>query len=166
MAGPPSDVGKGEVPGPNPVASTGVRAGIPRRQPLLPWAPWTRRDSGSPLSADQYQRVVAYRTVLQPDKSRGYAHAVIVAVDLRHTALHFVLGYEEPVSKNTFDRPGVIPAADYQPGVLLAAFNGGFQAKHGQFGAMADGQVALPARDGLGTLAIYQEREHRPGGLG
>jgi hypothetical protein len=41
--------------------------------------------------------------------------------------------------------------------VLLAAFNGGFQARHGQFGAMADGVTALPPRDGLGTLVIYKD---------
>ena len=104
-----------------------------------------------------YKRVVAYRTALQPDEKRGYAHAVIVAVDLRHTYLHFVLGYEEPVSDNKFDRPGAIPKEDFQPGIILGAFNGGFQAKHGQFGAMADGQVALPARDGFGTIAIYKD---------
>jgi hypothetical protein len=110
-----------------------------------------------PFITDQYQRVVVYRTVLQPDPGRGYAHAVIMAVDVRHTRLNFALGYEEPVSPNKFDRPGIIPDQDYQPGVLLAAFNGGFQAKHGQFGAMADGQVALPPRDGLGTLVINKD---------
>jgi len=41
---------------------------------------------------DKYQRVVACRTVLQPDKKRGFAHAVIVAMDLRHSYLHYVLG--------------------------------------------------------------------------
>ncbi len=107
--------------------------------------------------ADKYQRVVAYRTVLQPDKTRGYSHAVVVAIDLRHTYLHFVLGYEEPVSDHKFDRPGVIPKEDLQPGIILGAFNGGFQAKHGQFGAMADGQIALPARDKLGTIVIYKD---------
>jgi hypothetical protein len=36
-------------------------------------------------------------------------------------------------------------------------FNGGFKARHGHFGAMADDVIALPARDGLGTLAIYKD---------
>jgi hypothetical protein len=128
-----------------------------RPAPLPPMGSLDREGQWQPFITDQYQRVVAYRTALQPDKSRGYAHAVIVAIDLRHTRLHFVLGYEEPVSPNQFARPGIIPTQDYQAGVLLAAFNGGFQAKHGQFGAMADGQVALPAREGLGTLVIYKD---------
>jgi hypothetical protein len=124
---------------------------------LTPMGSLDQEGRWQPYISDGSQRVVAYRTVLQPDKGRGYAHAVIVALDMRHVVLHLVLGYEEPVSPNTFDRPGVIPAQDAQPGVLLGAFNGGFQAKHGQFGAMADGQVALPARDGLGTLVIYKD---------
>jgi hypothetical protein len=124
---------------------------------LTPMGSLQNEGQWQPYITDQNQRVVAYRTVLQPDPARGYAHAVVVAIDLVHTRLHFVLGYEEPVSDHTFDRPGVIPAQDFQPGILLGAFNGGFQAKHGHFGAMADGQLALPARDGLGTLVIYQD---------
>ena len=42
-----------------------------------------------------------------------------------------------------------------QPGVLIATFNGGFKARHGNYGAMADGLVALPAIDGLATVAMY-----------
>jgi hypothetical protein len=146
----------------NNASSTSTSSTVTTVPPFLPAAltPMGSLDNEGqwqPYITDQYQRVVAYRAVLQPDKRRGYAHAVIVAMDMRHTLLHFVLGYEEPVSKNRFERPGVIPAQDLQPGVLLGAFNGGFQAKHGQFGAMADGQVALPARDGLGTLVIYPD---------
>jgi hypothetical protein len=139
--------------------STTTTTTEPAFQPasLVPIGALENEGQWQPYITDQHQRVVAYRTVLQPDPTRGYAHAVIVAVDLSHTRLHFVLGYDEPVSNHQFDRPGVIPAADFQPGVLLGAFNGGFQAKHGQFGAMADGQVALPARKGLGTVVIYQD---------
>src|SRR5262249_5079952 len=54
-------------------------------------------------------------------------------------------------------RSGAIPAADLQPGVLIATFNGGFKARHGQYGAMADGLVALPAIRGLATVAMYSD---------
>lgn len=128
-----------------------------RPSPVAPMGTLENEGQWQSYITDKYQRVVAYRTVLQPDKKRGYAHAVIVAIDLRHTYLHFVLGYEEPVSDHTFDRPGAIPKEDFQPGIILGAFNGGFQAKHGQFGAMADGQVALPARDDFGTIVIYKD---------
>ena len=143
--------------GPAPASTTTTTEPMFQPAALTPMGSLDNEGQWQPYITDQNQRVVAYRAVLQPDKARGYAHAVIVAVDLRHTRLHFVLGYEEPVSDHKFDRPGVIPARDLQPGILLGAFNGGFQAKHGRFGAMADGQVALPARDGLGTIVIYQD---------
>ena len=145
-----------DAPPAEPTTTTTTEAAF---QPaaLAPMGSLQNEGQWQPYVTDQNQRVVAYRAVLQPDPGRGYAHAVVVAVDLTHARLHFVLGYEEPVSSNRFDRPGVIPAQDLQAGILLGAFNGGFQAKHGHFGAMADGQVALPAIDGLGTLVIYQD---------
>jgi hypothetical protein len=101
--------------------------------------------------------VVAYRTFLQPDPARPYTLVAVVAMDLTRTQLHFVLGTTEPAGENNQPRSGAIPQADRVPNVLLAAFNGGFQARHGQFGAMADGVTALPPRDGLGTLVIYKD---------
>ncbi len=111
----------------------------------------------SPYITDPSGRTVGFRTALQPDSQRGFAIAAVVALDLNHTSLHFVLGTKEPVSDHPIDRPGKIPTADLQPGRLLAAFNGGFQARHGSFGAMANGVEALPARDKLGTLVIYSD---------
>jgi Phosphodiester glycosidase len=99
---------------------------------------------------------VGYRTFLQPDPARPYTLVAIVAVDLTRTRLHFVLGSIEPAGENKEPRSGAIPQADRAVHVLLAAFNGGFQARHGQFGAMADGIIALPPREGLGTLVIYR----------
>jgi hypothetical protein len=103
---------------------------------------------------------VAYRTFLQPDPARPYALVAVVAIDLTHTRLHFVLGTIEPASPiataDAATRTGSIPAADRVANVLLAAFNGGFKARHGEFGAMANGITALPPKDGLGTVAIYK----------
>ena len=101
---------------------------------------------------------VAYRTFLEPDPSRPYTLVAIVAVDLTSTRLHFVLGSEEPAGENKFTqlRSGAIPPTDRAEKVLLAAFNGGFKARHGQFGAMSGGITALPPRDGFGTLVIYK----------
>jgi hypothetical protein len=99
---------------------------------------------------------IADLTSFQPDPKRPYAVAAVVAFDLTHTRLHFVLGTIEPYSPNSAPRSGAIPASDRVPGVLLAMFNGGFKAHQGMFGAMSGGVVALPPRDGLGTLAIDQ----------
>ena len=99
---------------------------------------------------------VAYRTFIQPDPERPYTLVAIVAIDLTRTRLHFVLGRSEPAGENTQPRSGAIPQADRVANVLLAAFNGGFQARHGQSGAMAGGILALPPKDGFGTLVIYK----------
>jgi hypothetical protein len=112
---------------------------------------------------DSSGRVVAQRTFLQPDASRPYALAAVVAFDLGAAHLHFVLGSEEPASSILVSRPGKIPASDLQPGQLLAAFNGGFKAEHGHFGAMINGVTVLPPRAGLGTIAIYDDGTVRLG---
>ncbi len=104
---------------------------------------------------DAQGNTVAYRTFLQPDPGRPYALVAVVAVDLTRTRLHFVLGTIEPAGGNGPPRSGAIPKTDRIAKVLLATFNGGFKARHGQFGAMADGVTALPPRDGLGTLVLY-----------
>jgi hypothetical protein len=130
-----------------------------------PWqpaavAPMAAADGEGVWSAyiqDAAGNTVAYRTFLQPDPSRPYTLVAIVAIDLTHTRLHFVLGSEEPAGTNTQPRSGAIPKPDRVPNVLLAAFNGGFKARHGQFGAMAGGVVALQPRNGLGTLVMYAD---------
>jgi hypothetical protein len=130
-----------------------------------PWRPADLQPMGtldnegqwSPYLTDSSGRTVGYRTALQPDKKRGFAVAAIVAMDMRYVRLHFVLGYNEPKSDVKIDRPGTIPEADLKPGRLLGAFNGGFQAEHGAFGAMQDGIVALPPRPGFGTVVIYSD---------
>jgi hypothetical protein len=49
---------------------------------------------------------------------------------------------------------------------VLAAFNGGFKARHGHFGAMADGVTVLPPRDGFGTIALYRDGQIQIGAWG
>jgi Phosphodiester glycosidase len=108
------------------------------------------------LHAVDGQETVAYRTFLEPDPHRPYSVIAIVAFDLQSTRLHFILGTVEPIpAKPQPSRTGTIPASDLQPGTLLATFNGGFKARHGHFGAMADSLVALPPINGLATVAMY-----------
>src|SRR5271157_404687 len=125
--------------------------------PLVPLGALRGAGGWAPYIQDAAGRTVAFLTSFQPDPGRAYAVAAVVAFDLHHTRLHFVLGTIEPYAPDSPPRSGAIPKADRSPGVLLAMFNGGFKSRHGQFGAMADGVVALPARDGLGTLAIDRE---------
>jgi len=120
----------------------------------------------SPYIQDSHGRTVAYLTSFQPDPGRAYAVAAAVAFDLDRTRLHFVLGTIEPYAPDSPPRTGAIPLSDRAPGVLLAMFNGGFKGRHGEFGAMAGGVVALPAREGLGTVAIDHQGGVRIGQWG
>lgn len=115
---------------------------------------------------DAQGRTVAYQTFLLPDSHRVYARATILAFDLNATRLHFVLGTDEPKSPVTLERSGQIPEVDLQPGVLLAVLNGGFKARHGNFGVMVNGVTLLPLRNELGTVAIYADGHPRIGRWG
>lgn len=112
----------------------------------------------TPYIYDTTGRVAAYRTFLQPDKERPYAVTAVVVFNLGISRLGFVLGSEEPISTNTkVYRPGGIPLADKQPGVLLATFNGGFKAQHGQYGTFYEGNIMLSGRPGMSTLLLYRD---------
>jgi hypothetical protein len=172
LAGPPGTSALAPSPStaplPTPRATAAVSATLPGWQlPALPilgsipsagqWSPYLRDAAG---------QVVAARAFLQPDPDRPYAVAAIVAFDLHATRLHFVLGSDEPHSTVALRRTGTIPAADRAPGVLLAAFNGGFKARHGHFGAMVDGTTVLPPIDGFGTVTIARDGQVRIGAWG
>jgi hypothetical protein len=55
---------------------------------------------------------------------------------------------------------------DLQPGILLAAFNGGFKTEHGHFGVMFNGKDIVPPRAGMETVGFYDNGSIRMGGWG
>lgn len=134
--------------------------------PLIVPAPKSGAGQWTPFLLDADGKPIAYRTFLQPDPVRPYAVAAIVAFDLKMTRLHFVLGKVEPYSTVVLNRPGRIPSSDLKAGVLLAAFNGGFKAHQGNFGAMVNGVTILPPRPGFGTVGIYTDGSVRIGEWG
>jgi hypothetical protein len=111
----------------------------------------------APYITDSQGHKVAYRTFVQPDPARPYTIAAIVAIDLAQTRLHYILGSKEPSSGVRVERTGFIPREDRGPGILLAAFNGGYKTEHGAYGVMVDGITLMPMRAGIGTLAIYED---------
>ncbi len=121
------------------------------------WLPYIQGTNGDTL---------AFRTFLQPDPTRPYTLVAVVAFDLNHTRLHFIMGTLEPAAPGAPARTGMMPAADREPNILLAAFNGGFKARHGEFGAMQDGITYLPPKYGLGTVVIYRDGSIRLGEWG
>jgi len=133
---------------------------------ILPMGTVAGEGQWSPYLYNRSGEVIAQRGFLQPDPQRPYALVAVVAFDLSKTRLHFVPGFDEPKSSVPADRPGTILAADIAPGVLVAAFNGGFKAQHGHFGAMSAGVVLIPPRPGLGTVGIYNDGKVQIGAWG
>jgi hypothetical protein len=121
------------------------------------WQPYLYNSTGD---------VVGLRTFLLPDPDRPYATVAIVAFDLKQTSLHYVLGVDEPKLPDGPGGSGTIPTQDKQPDQLLAAFNGGFMATHGEYGAMSNGTIALPAKIPYGTVAIYENGDIQIGEWG
>lgn len=163
----------------SPAAGQAPAAGVSQITQKMPFTQWTPQPVPAmgnlqgegvwePYITNASGQVVAYKTFVQPDPSRPYAVVAVVAFNLKAIQLNFVLGTQEPyASKHPPVRAsGTIPSQDMTPGVLLAAFNGGFKYAQGQFGAMANGLVSAPPREGLGTIVIYPDGRIKMGAWG
>lgn len=104
-----------------------------------------------------------YKTLLHPDKERGWAEVFVVAVDLTRVTLHVVPGTQEPKADNPagekLERPAVIPQSDDEE--LLAAFNGGFMTEHGGYGMKVDGVTIVSPKPKACTVAVYPDQSVR-----
>jgi hypothetical protein len=100
-----------------------------------------------------------YATLLHPDPERRWAELFVVALPSALIQLRPVPGSEEPATDNpraaTLPDRGLIPARTRD--TLLAAFNGGFRAEHGQHGMRVDGVTLLPARSDMCTVAGFTD---------
>jgi len=99
------------------------------------------------------------KTLLHPDKDRGWAEVFVVAVDLRRVTLHVVPGTQEPKADNPaaekLERPAVIPATAHEE--LLGAFNGGFMTEHGGYGMRLDDVTIVAPKPKACTIAVYKD---------
>jgi hypothetical protein len=120
------------------------------------WVPIS--DPGRPTGA-----VPMYKTMVHSDPRRPYAVLAVAAIDTRALDLELQAGTHEPQSNRVLraERPGVVPPE--QASRLVAAFNGGFRATHGQYGMMLGGKEYLPPRDFACTLARYRDGALRIG---
>ena len=90
---------------------------------------------------------VMARALVHPNPFKGFAFVDVVAFDLAATELHFVAGTIEPESTvvPSAERSGLVRREHFAS--LLAVFNGGFMARHGQYGMMLEGAVLVPPRE-------------------
>ncbi|HTV18050.1 MAG TPA: hypothetical protein VMG12_05250, partial [Polyangiaceae bacterium] len=98
---------------------------------------------------------VMAKTLIHPDPERSYAEVFVVAMPTSAIEVRLVAGTEEPES-DTPDVARLEPRGFIAPGDergLLAAFNGGFRARHGHHGMLTGGVSLLPLRAELCTIS-------------
>lgn len=90
---------------------------------------------------------------IRTDKKRIWSQTFVTLWDPRQVELNAMSGTVEPRSATGETGPGIVPR---DPAVLsrfVAAFNGGFQAVHGDFGMMSDRVIYLPPKPYAATVA-------------
>ena len=98
-----------------------------------------------------------YQSWIRPDPNRSFAQVAVTAWDPSRVHLGFVAGTREPDGSTGLKGTGTIPR---RPGLLprlVAAFNGGFQTKHGHWGMVVEEQVLLPPLGGGATIATTED---------
>ena len=89
---------------------------------------------------------------LRPDPHRSDVRVYVTLWDPRQVALHMQSGTVEPVSASGECGLGVVPRSPSTMKRVVAAFNGGFQARHGEFGMQVDGVEYLPPKPYAATV--------------
>ncbi len=141
-----------------------LTATVPATQPPpSPTATSTASPSPTPAGI-RLAEGVRRLTPLRPDPQRPYAETEVIELDPALLQIKMIPGTVEPQPTTGLRGTGVIPREDWSS--LVAAFNGGFAAMHGKFGMMVDRKVYLPARDGIATLAVYEDGSIRMGTWG
>jgi hypothetical protein len=83
---------------------------------------------------------------VRPDRQRADLRVYVTLWDPRQVALHMEAGTVEPISATGEHGSGMIPRVPEVMGHVVAAFNGGFQAQHGEYGMQANGIEYLPPK--------------------
>ena len=98
-----------------------------------------------------------YQTFVRVDAERDYTRVYVTLWDPRQVQLGMVMGTKEPETATGETGNGLIPRDPYVLSHLVGAFNGGFQAMHGEFGMMAGKRVFLPPKPYAATVAVFED---------
>lgn len=97
------------------------------------------------------------QSFVRPDIERPYARVYVTMWDPRQVQLRAMPGTREPESSTGERGSGFIPRDDETIERLVGAFDGGFQAMHGEFGMMANGRIYLPPKPWAATVAVWDD---------
>lgn len=95
-----------------------------------------------------------YQSFVRADPERPYTRVYVVIWDPRQIQLNIMTGTREPQSATGETGPGMAPREPQKLKRVVAGFNGGFQAEHGEFGMMSEGRVYLPPKPWAATVAV------------
>jgi hypothetical protein len=98
-----------------------------------------------------------YQTFVRVDPERSYTRVYVTTWDPRQLQLNIAMGTQEPISATGETGEGQVPREPETLRRLVAGFNGGFQALHGEFGMMAQGKVYLPPKPYAATVAVHED---------
>jgi hypothetical protein len=90
---------------------------------------------------------------IRTDRKRLYSQVFVTLWDPRQVELHAMSGTVEPISATGETGPGQVPRDPQVLSRFVGAFNGGFQAIHGEFGMMAERVMYLPPKPYGATVA-------------
>ncbi len=116
---------------------------------------WRRLGATSAGDRAAAGRSVLVVTTVHPHPVSRFDSVTLAAIDLRHAALHFMAGKDDPGAEALDPPAGVIPEADQDK--LLAVFNGGFLPRHGRWGMMVQGRELVPPRADGCTVGLYRD---------
>lgn len=109
-----------------------------------------------PLKLFPDREVMAY-TFVRPDDSRPYAFVTLVQIDMSVLRIGAAAGTKQPGGPAGNPGPGKIPKTIVKSGNLVAAFDGGFQFRDGEYGMVVGYKTYLPLKKDAGTLVGYKD---------
>jgi hypothetical protein len=94
---------------------------------------------------------------VRPSVQRQDVRVYVTLWDPRQIALHMEAGSVEPVGASGEHGPGLVPRRPEVMKRLVAAFNGGFQPVHGEYGIETDGFEYLPPKPYAATVVELRD---------
>jgi hypothetical protein len=131
---------------------------VPVSPPLPGEGQWIALDKDPFITPTAGGAPAAFVTsFLRPNAHRQDVRIYVTLWDPRQVALHMEAGTVEPISANGEHGPGLVPRTPEVMKHLVAGFNGGFQAEHGEFGMEANGIEYLPPKPYAATVVELRD---------
>jgi hypothetical protein len=131
---------------------------VPVSPPLPGEGQWIALDKDAFITPTPAGTAPAFVTsFVRPDVHRQDVRVYVTLWDPRQIGLHMEAGTVEPVAANGEHGPGLVPRTPEVMKHMVAGFNGGFQAQHGEYGMSANGIEYLPPKPYAATVVELRD---------